>query len=439
MGIAYIMELWDLLCCCEVLGMQENEERAALLKARAEAKREYQRLKEQERMQHPHIPKAKKQGSSIWTYLITLVLLVLLGCGGAAFWGYRQLESINTMVVNAYDEPYELKEGATLNTVVRDLAQDRYHPYLLSLWVKLHRHEYSVIQKGPYLIDGIKTLPQILEDMEQGNIVKIKLPTIPLIEGMTITMVERRLSARNDVIQDPKLKAILLAPQDFIYKTLVKKADDKSLLQAIGGTHSSLEGLLMPATYEYEPGKSNTVELLSHALIKMANFMRESYIDRDQSIDDVLSDPYQVLIMASLVERESSLESERSIIAGVFINRLRKGMKLQTDPAVMYGVSPDFKGPLRLSQLRRDTPYNTYTRAGLPPTPIAMPSKECIEAVLNPAPTKAIYFVAKGPDPQEGHIFSNTLQEHNQAVKQYRKAVSYYKKALQEQQAASAQ
>ena len=315
---------------------------------------------------------------------------------------------------------------------MRDLAPKSYNPYLLSLWVKLHRHEYSVIQKGPYLIDGIKTLPQILDDMEQGNIVKIKLPTIPLIEGMTITMVQRRLSARKDIIQDDTLSNILASPEDFIKTTLVKNSADESLLQAIGGTHSSLEGLLMPATYEYVPAKSHSVELLSHALIKMANFMRERYIERDQSIDDVLSDPYQVLIMASLVERESSLKSERSLIAGVFLNRLRKGMKLQTDPAVMYGVSPDFKGPLRLSQLRNDTPYNTYTRAGLPPTPIAMPSKECIEAVLNPAQTKAIYFVAKGPDPQDGHIFSSSLNEHNKAVKQYRKAVREYKQSLQE-------
>ena len=98
------------------------------------------------------------------------------------------------------------------------------------------------------------------------------------------------------------------------------------------------------------------------------------------------------------MERESSLKSERALIAGVFLNRLRKNMRLQTDPAGMYGVSPDFKGPLRMSQLRKDTPYNTYTREGLPPTPIAMPSVESIDAVLHPAQTKAIYFVAKGPE-----------------------------------------
>ena len=137
--------------------------------------------------------------------------------------------------------------------------------------------------------------------------------------------------------------------------------------------------------------------------------------------------------MASLVERESSLASERAQIAGVFLNRLRKGIKLQTDPAVMYGVSPDFRGPLLRSQLRRDTPYNTYTRAGLPPTPIAMPSVESIQAVLHPSSTKALYFVAKGPDPNDGHVFSETLNQHNKAVREYRRAVRAYKQNQQAQ------
>lgn len=414
--------------------MNEQEQRAAMLRARQRAKQEYQRLKEQERNNNPHIPKEHKMRKGFLFYFICFFLSVSLLASGIAFWGYRQLESINSMVVPAQEQPFELKEGANLNTVVRALAGHQYHEILLNIWVKLHRFEYPVIQKGPYLIDGIKTLPEILSDMAQGNIVKIKLPTIPLIEGMTVSMIERRLQGRTDLVQDLALQQAFTNPYDFIKRTLVKKDDDESLLQAIGGAHNSLEGLLMPATYEYEPKKTKTIDLLSHALIKMANYMRDNYIDRDQSIDDVISDPYQVIILASLVERESSLKSERSLIAGVFLNRLRKNMRLQTDPAVMYGVSPDFKGPLRLSQLKKDTPYNTYTREGLPPTPIAMPSMECIEAVLHPAQTKAIYFVAKGPDPQEGHIFSNNLQEHNNAVKSYRKAVREYKNALKEQE-----
>ena len=147
-----------------------------------------------------------------------------------------------------------------------------------------------------------------------------------------------------------------------------------------------------------------------------------------RSDKQMLKDPYEALILASIVERESSLRSEQPLIAGVFFNRLKKGMKLQTDPAVMYGVEPGFRGPLKRSQLEKDTPYNTYTRIGLPPTPIAMPGKDAVQAVLHPSSTKALYFVAKGPDPQDGHNFAETLRQHNRNVAEYRKNVREYKK-----------
>lgn len=381
----------------------------------------------------PHIPKPVTRSRHGFIFYFTLVLMLLVLSGaGLAFKVYRDLQSIDTYVVAARNEPYELRDGATLFTVVRDLTAGQYHHQVINLWVKLYHGSYPVIQKGPYLIDGKKTLRDILDDMREGNILKIKLPTLALIEGMTVSMIERRLMSRADLLQDGRLRDVFNHPEEFISAVLQRPGDD-SLLQALGGTHASLEGLLMPATYDYEPGKTSTVALLSAALTKMALFMRENYIMRDQRIDEVVSTPYQVLILASLVERESSLENERGVIAGVFLNRLKKGMKLQTDPAVMYGVGPDFRGPLRLSQLRRDTPYNTYTRTGLPPTPIAQPSESSIRAVLNPEPTDALYFVARGPDPQDGHIFSRTLNEHNRAVNEYRKAVREYKKQQSQQ------
>lgn len=387
----------------------------------------------------PHIPKAKGQLPSMQmmpekaeshllrNIILLFFLAVVVVAGFVGYKSYLLLQSVNTYKVAAMSEPYELKEGANLPMVVRDLAGKDYPPLILKLWVKLNHHYYPMIQQGIYEVDGTKTLPELLTDMREGNIFKIKLPTLPLIEGMNIFSVSRRLSAREDLVQNLTLAQIMQQPQDFITKTLAPDPSDKSLLQAIGGTHDSLEGLLMPATYDYEPHKTDTVSLVAQALEKMAVFMRTQYIDRDETIDEVLKNPYEVLILASIVERESSLKSERPMIAGVFINRLKKGIKLQTDPAVMYGVSPDFKGPLRRSQLQRDTPYNTYTRAGLPPTPIAMPSAEAIEAVLKPATTDALFFVAKGPDPQDGHFFSATLREHNKAVAAYRKAVRAYK------------
>lgn len=393
--------------------------------------------------QRPHIPQAKghlpsvqvppEKAESHWmrnTFLLVFLLLVV-AAGFVGYKSYLLLQSVNTYKVAAMSEPYELKEGSTLPMVVQDLAGRDYPELILKVWVKLNHHYYPMIQQGKYLVDGNKTLAEVLSDMREGNVVKIKLPTIPLVEGMNISSIMRRLSAREDLVQNLTLAQIMQQPQDFIRQTLAPDPEDQSRLQAIGGVHNSLEGLLMPATYDYEPQVTDTVSMVAQALVKMADFMRERYIDRDQSIDEVLKDPYEVLILASIVERESSLKSERPQIAGVFINRLRQGIKLQTDPAVMYGVSPDFKGPLRRSQLQKDTPYNTYTRGGLPPTPIAMPSAEAIMAVLKPATTKALFFVAKGPDPKDGHYFSTTLAEHNKAVAAYRKAVREYKRAHQ--------
>lgn len=407
--------------------MDQREQREAMLKAREQAVQEYRRLKARERDQSPHIPQGKKKGMGILSKLLIVFLMLIAAAAGAAYWAYDQVTKVNSYQVAAMAEPYVLKEGATLNSVVRELAGKDFNPYILNAWVKINRFSYPVIQRGEYAVDGVKTLPQLLADMRDGNVIKVQLPTLSMIEGMNLSMIKRRLQAREDVAQDPELDLILNKPSEFIKVILVRSASDETLLQAIGGTHDSLEGLLMPATYEYEPGKTTSVQLVAKSLVKMAEYMRDRYIERNMEIDSIAPTPYHVLILASLVERESSIESELPLIAGVFVNRLKKGIRLQTDPAVMYGVSPDFRGPLRLSQLRKDTPYNTYTRAGLPPTPIAMPSAASIEAVLNPANTNALYFVARGPDPKEGHIFSATLQEHNRAVAQYRKAVKNYK------------
>lgn len=388
-----------------------------------------------------HIPKAEPAKKPIWIFVFAFFLFIFIGGALICFQVYRTIQTVEYYVVPARSEPYQLTDGANIGTVVKDLAGDRYHELILEIWVKLNRLRYPIIQKGPYLVDGQKTIDQILNDMRSGNIVKIKLPTVALIEGMNYLTVQRRLHANSDLVKDPKLDAIFEDASDFMTKVLVKNPADESLLQAINGPHKSLEGLLMPATYEYEQGKTLNTKLLADALTKMAMFIRDKYIDRDQKIDGYIKTPYEVLIMASLVERESSIESERPMIAGVFLNRLIKGIKLQTDPAVMYGVKPDFKGPLRASQLRKDTPYNTYVHTGLPPTPICMPSESAIMAVLNPADTKALFFVAKSADPNDGHFFSETLREHNQAVKAYRKAVKEYKQkvsAEQKQQEAQA-
>ena len=148
----------------------------------------------------------------------------------------------------------------------------------------------------------------------------------------------------------------------------------------------------------------------------MEQFLDAEWMKREADLP--LETPYDALILASIVEKETGLASERPQIAGVFIRRLRKGMRLQTDPTVIYGIGEQFDGDIRFRDLRKDTPYNTYTRSGLPPTPIAMPGKDAIRAVLHPAPGDSLYFVARGDG---SHLFSATLKAHNRAVDKYQR------------------
>jgi UPF0755 protein len=190
---------------------------------------------------------------------------------------------------------------------------------------------------------------------------------------------------------------------------------DAEVLQAIGAEENHLEGLLFPDTYFYAPHTSD-IQVLRRAYRLQHDKLMAAWEARAPGLP--YRTPYEALIMASIVEKETGAAFERPQIAGVFLNRLRLGMRLQTDPTVIYGLGERFDGNLRKVDLQRDTPYNTYTRAGLPPTPIAMPSEAAIQAALNPARTDALYFVARGDGT---HRFSSTLDAHNRAVDRYQR------------------
>ena len=190
---------------------------------------------------------------------------------------------------------------------------------------------------------------------------------------------------------------------------------DAEVLQAIGAEERHLEGLLFPDTYFYAPHTSD-IQVLRRAYRLQHDKLMAAWEARAAGLP--YRTPYEALIMASIVEKETGAAFERPQIAGVFLNRLRLGMRLQTDPTVIYGLGERFDGNLRKVDLLRDTPYNTYTRAGLPPTPIAMPSEAAIQAALNPAKTDALYFVARGDGT---HVFTNNLVAHNRAVNHYQK------------------
>ncbi|QLI80677.1 endolytic transglycosylase MltG [Chitinibacter fontanus] len=191
------------------------------------------------------------------------------------------------------------------------------------------------------------------------------------------------------------------------------KLSDAEILAQLGITASSPEGLFFPETYQIEAGSSD-LKLLARANRLLQKKLDETWAQRKEGLP--LKDPYEVLILASLVEKETGRASDRPMVAGVFINRLKLGMRLQTDPAVIYGVGEAFTGDITKAHLKTDTPYNTYTRNGLTPTPIAMVGEAALRAAVQPADTSALYFVARGDGSSQ---FSNTLDEHNAAVRKY--------------------
>ena len=191
--------------------------------------------------------------------------------------------------------------------------------------------------------------------------------------------------------------------------------DEAAILKKLGAPETNMEGLLLPETYFFNAGADNFT-ILREAHKRLRETLAEAWQNRAPNLP--LQTPYEALTLASIVEKETGLPDERPRIAAVFINRLRRGMRLQTDPTVIYGLGEKFDGNLIRAHLKADTPYNTYTRGGLPPTPIAMPGADAIRAALNPPESDEYYFVATGDG---GHYFSKTLRQHNNAVNKYQR------------------
>ena len=248
------------------------------------------------------------------------------------------------------------------------------------------------IKAGTYAFESGVSPRQIVEKLVRGDVV---LKSLALIEGWTFRQVRAAIDAHPDLQHDSK------------------DMDDAELLRQIGASETHPEGLFFPDTYHFERGMSD-LDVYRQAYAQMQSRLTDQWEKR--AADLPLKSPYEALILASIVEKETGQGADRPLIASVFINRLRVGMLLQTDPTVIYGVGPSFDGNLRRRDLERDTPYNTYTRPGLPPTPIAMPGHAAIEAALNPAASDFYYFVARGDGSSE---FSKNLSEHNRAVRLY--------------------
>lgn len=293
--------------------------------------------------------------------------------------------------------PYELsiKPGSSLRTVAKQLVgagalHDAWSFILLS---RLMGYSSS-LKAGDYELTESISPWQLLKRVTNGD---VNQSEVRFIEGWTFSQLRKTLN------ENPALQHDTAGLTDF------------QVMQLIGASETMAEGLFSPDTYYFVRGNSD-VAILKRAYHAMQNNLNTAWTGRATNLP--LTDSYQALILASIVEKETGRESDRANVAGVFINRLRIGMRLQTDPTVIYGLGDKFDGNLRKKDLLTDQEYNTYTRSGLPPTPIALPGMASIRAALNPAKTSSLYFVAKGNG--ESH-FSSNLTDHNRAVSKYQK------------------
>jgi len=290
-------------------------------------------------------------------------------------------------------EIYAVKPGMTLRAFARELSSRGVLPESHSfVWLAYLTGHQRDLKTGEYRFRNGMTARELLEQIVAGRVVEYP---VVLVEGWTF---REFLDAIEDA---PKLTHTLTG------------MPPRAVMERLGHKGEHPEGRFFPDTYYYSSGQTELV-ILANAYDKMQKLLQQEWAKRDNNLP--FRDAYEALILASIVEKETGRADERRLIAGVFVNRLRHGMRLQTDPTVIYGMGESFDGNLRLKDLRRDTPYNTYTRSGLPPTPVAMPGKESLQAVMHPVINGALYFVSRGDG---SHDFSATLEEHNKAVIKY--------------------
>lgn len=251
---------------------------------------------------------------------------------------------------------------------------------------------HTQVRAGHYELATRASAWELLQKITRGD---VTLSAITFVEGWTLRQWRAAMAAHPDLRQD------------------TAALPDADLGKALGADPEALEGRLFPDTYLFTRGSSDRA-LILRALQAMDNHLEREWVGRAGNLR--LATPYEALILASIIEKETGRAADRGRISGVFHNRLRIGMRLQTDPTVIYGLGDAFDGDLRRRDLLTDTPFNTYTRAGLPPTPIAMPGLDSLRAALHPEQTRALYFVARGDGSSE---FSETLAEHNRAVRKY--------------------
>ena len=308
-------------------------------------------------------------------------------------WSSYQQALNNNLNIQDSNLDYSIKSGSSLSAVIYDLTNKDIisHPRYL-LWYARLNGLSNKMKTGDYRLTKKSTVKEFLDDIFTGKVIQFSLT---IIEGWSF---------------DQLLDAINKHPH--IKHTLSNISKEEIMMKLeLQGVH--YEGQFLPDTYHF-PKQLLDVEFLKRAYLSMQRVLNEEWNNRATNL--IYKNPYEALIMASIVEKETGKASERQQISGVFVRRLEKRMRLQTDPTVIYGMGDKYKGNIRKRDLLRDTPYNTYRRRGLPPTPIALPGRDAIYAALHPEEGNTLYFVARGDG---SHHFSETLKEHNNAVIKY--------------------
>lgn len=328
---------------------------------------------------------------------ILLILLItgLVVGGGLAIWTALALKDLamDPLFTSGERQIINVAAGTSFTALTVQLRQRGWieHPRILRLYGRLTGKAVQ-IKAGQYAVEPGMTALQLLERMLAGAVVRY---SFTIVEGWTF----------HELLQ-------AIESSDALRHTL--SADGSvDVMARLGHPGQDPEGRFLPETYRF-PGGTTDIAFLERAYEAMQRVLQAEWAQRAEGLP--LESPYEALILASIVEKESALPKDRRRIAGVFIRRLEIGMRLQADPTIIYALGPDFDGDIGYSDLRIDSPYNTYKHEGLPPTPIALPGRSSIAAVLHPAEGDALYFVARGDG---RHEFSATLAEHHQAVRRY--------------------
>lgn len=321
--------------------------------------------------------------------LLAILLLLAVAAGSLLWWAGRPLPLSSSPL------DFRISSGSSLRSAITQMREAGIdvNPTLLALLARLNRSD-TAIKAGSYAVSEGITPRRLLNKLLKG---KVTQGDLTLVEGWTFRQWRARLDKHPDLV----------------HETL--ELSEAQIIERLGLDVRSLEGQLFPDTYLFDK-QSSDLELLARAHRAMQRKLDAEWENRAPGLP--YKTPGEALTMASIIEKETGREADRQLVATVFVNRLRLGMLLQTDPTVIYGLGDKFDGNLRKRDLQTDTPYNTYLRPGLPPTPISMPGQASLHAALNPAPGDVVYFVARGDGSSE---FSRTLEDHNRAVNKFQR------------------